>query len=183
MLDTLQSRRKFEETLTFFHEQTRTLRTGRAIPSVVENVTVNAYNSKSPLLQLASITTPDPRTILIQPWDKNVLKDIEKAITAAHINLTPIVDGAQIRISIPPLTEENRRSIVRRLHEMAESSKVVMRQVREKLRADITRAVREERIGEDEKFRDFKALEDMVKENTLRIEDETAKKEKEIMTL
>src|SRR3989344_4651352 len=116
MLDTLQPRIKFEEAITFFQEQTHTLRTGRAVPSIVETILVNAYNTKSPLLQIASINTPDPRTILIQPWDKNVLKDIEKAITAAHINLTPIVDGAQIRISIPPLTEENRRSIVRRLH-------------------------------------------------------------------
>ena len=112
MLDTLQPRGKFEEAVHFFHEQAHTLRTGRAVPSIVENITVIAYDTKSPVIQLASITTPDPRTILIQPWDKNVLKDIEKAITAANINLTPVVDGSHIRLSIPPLTEENRKAIV-----------------------------------------------------------------------
>ncbi|MEK7584337.1 MAG: ribosome recycling factor [Patescibacteria group bacterium] len=183
MLDTLQPRTKFEEALTFFHEQTHTLRTGRAVPAIVENIMVSAYNAKSPLIQLASINTPDPRTILIQPWDKSVLKDIEKAIAAANINLTPIVDGSNIRLSIPPLTEENRKAIVRRLHEMAESSRVVIRQTREKIRADITKAEREEKIGEDEKFRDFKALDEIVKEYTSRVEEETTKKEKEIMTL
>src|SRR3989344_4306946 len=173
MLDTLQPRGKFEEAVHFFHEQAHTLRTGRAVPSIVENITVIAYDTKSPVIQLASITTPDPRTILIQPWDKNVLKDIEKAITAANINLTPVVDGSHIRLSIPPLTEENRKAIVRRLHEMAEASKVVIRKTREKLRADITKAERDERIGEDEKFRDFKALDDVVKEYTQRIEAES----------
>ena len=98
------------------------------------------YGTKTPLIQLASITVPDPKTILIEPWDKNIIKEIEKAIQEANLNLSPVNEGQQLRLSLPPLTEENRQGLIKLLNQQAEDSRRKIRNLRDKVREKIVMA-------------------------------------------
>jgi ribosome recycling factor len=104
---------QFEAVIKHLEQELLTVRTGRANPSLVEGLTVEAYGSTMPLVQLASIIVADARTIVIQPWDKNVLKDIERALQPADLGVTPVNDGTVIRLAVPPLTEERRQARTR----------------------------------------------------------------------
>ena len=104
---------QFEKVLEFFKKDITSLRTGRAAPSLVEAVKVECYGTKSDLMQLASITAPEPQTITIKPWDKNILKDIERALQSSDLNINPVVDSDLIRINFPSLTEESRKELVK----------------------------------------------------------------------
>ena len=173
----------FEEVLAFFNRDIATLRTGRATPALIEQVTIEAYGTKSPLQHMASIGTPDARTLIVQPWDKGLLKDIERGISQADLNMNPIIEGDAIRISLPAMNEENRRAIVKLLNEKAEAARVKLRQLREKARTEITAACEAGDMGEDEKFSGHKHVEEMMKEYNERIKTSADEKEKEIMTL
>jgi len=118
MLDTYKS--DLEKSLENLKKELATLRVGRANPMIVENILVDAYGSKMPIKQLASITVPEARTILVQPWDKAAAKDIEKAIQAANIGINPVNEGAQIRLTVAPLTEESRKELTRSVGEKME---------------------------------------------------------------
>lgn len=107
---------EFNNILEHLNLDLKSLRSGRATPALVENIQINAYNIRTPLKQLASIHTPEPRLIVIEPWDKSLLKEIEKGIMEAQLNLTPNNDGSVIRIQVPTLTEESRRDIIKILH-------------------------------------------------------------------
>src|SRR3989344_2291793 len=123
----------FAKTLDFIRSDISNLRTGRVAPSLVEKVKVTAYGTVSELLQLAAISTPEPQTINIKPWDKNIIKDIEKALTAADLRVNPVVDGDLIRLNFPPLTEETRRDLVKILLKKLEETRISLRQHREKI--------------------------------------------------
>ena len=171
------------ESLTFFHQDIAALRTGRATPSLVDNLAVDAYDAKLPLMQLASIAAPEPRLIIIQPWDKGLMKAIEKALQTSNLNLQPIVDKDVIRINFPPLNEENRHQLIKLLHQKAEHCRVSLRQKREKLRMDTMAEQKEGSLTEDEKFKALEQLDQAMKELNDQIKTICDNKEKEILTI
>ena len=179
----LQSKDLFNKTIDFLKVDLNTLRTGRIAPSIVEKVKVEAYGTTSELLQLAAITSPEPQTIAIKPWDKSVLKDIERAIQISDLNINPVVDGELIRLNFPPLTEERRKELVKILHKKLEESRITLRGQREKVREEIMEKEKNKEISEDEKFQALKDLDLVVKEYNDHIKEIGDKKEQEIMTI
>ncbi len=177
------ARPKMEKSVERFKEEIGKLRTGRANPSMVENLMVDYYGSKSPLKQIASINVPEPRLIVIQPWSKDNLIDIEKAINEAQLGLNPTNDGQVVRISIPALNEERRGELVKVLGKYAEESRVLVRQAREEAWDELQNQVKEGKLAEDDKFRGKEKLQKTVDEYNEKIEEIREKKEKEIMEI
>ena len=161
----------------------QTLRVGRANPLMVEGIMVEAYGARTPLKQMASITVPEARTLVIQPWDKALIKDIEKAIVVANIGINPVNEGQQLRLVVPALTEESRRELTKSVGEKMEKARIILRQLRDKIREDIVKQERNKEITEDDKFTQQKKLDDAVKEHNDRIKEIGEKKEQEIMTI
>ncbi len=157
------------------------LRTGRANPAIVENLSVDYYGVKTPLKQVASITIPEPRLIVVQPWSKDNLVDIEKAINEAGLGLNPTNDGQVLRIAIPPLNEERRADLVKVLGKYAEEGRVAVRRAREDAWDEIQELVKTGKSGEDAKFKGKEQLQKLVDEYNGKIEEIREKKEKEIM--
>jgi ribosome recycling factor len=173
----------FDAAITHLQKELSSLRTGRANPSLVESIPVSAYGSVMEVKAVASISVPDARTIIIDPWDKSLVQAVEKAIRDADIGLSPAVDGGVVRLNIPSMTEETRKKLVKVLHERLEECRVGIRQIREKAREETLRMEKEKRLGEDEKFKMLDELDKMTKDFTARAEEVGAKKEKEIMTV
>ncbi len=173
----------FEDAVTHFSEEAAKLRTGRATPALVDHLLVDYYNTKSPMKQIASVSAPEARLIVISPWDKGSLVSIEAAIREANLGLNPSNDGSVIRLSIPPLTEERRRDLVKGLNHIAEEARIAVRTVREDIWKEIQDAEKEGLFGEDDKFRGKDALQEVVESYNARIEELRKKKEGEIMTV
>lgn len=173
----------FEKALDFFRKELSGLRTGRATPSLVENILCDAYDSKMELKGLASIQNLDSRTIIIEPWDKSVLKNIEKGIQTAGIGLNPIVDGNKIRLAMPALTEENRKDIVKIMGKKMEEARMSIRNVRDDIKNEIEKAEEGGEIAEDERFRLQDQLDEMTRNYNEKIKAMGEEKEKEIMTI
>lgn len=178
-----QSRPQMEKALERLREETSKLRTGRANPVIVENLQVDYYGAKSPLKQVASITVPEPRLIVIAPWSKDNLVDIEKAVNEAGLGLNPTNDGQVVRIVIPPLNEERRQDLVKVLGKYAEEARVLVRQAREEAWDEIQNQVRSGEMSEDDKFRGKDMLQKNVDEYNGKIEEIREKKEKEILEI
>lgn len=174
---------EFEKSLEYLKKELSSIRTGRANPALVENILVQSYGTKSPLNQLASITIPEARTILIQPWDKNITKDIEKAIAESEIGISPVVEGDHIRLTIPPLTEESRQSFVKLINEKSEKARVAIRQVRDKIKEEILKKEKNKEITEDDKYDLIKDLDEMTREYNDKIKELAQGKEEEVMSL
>lgn len=174
---------EYENIINHFKNELGALRTGRATPALVEGVLVEAYGVKTPLLQLATITAPDSRTIIVDPWDKNVIKEIEKAVSSANLGLNAVNEGRNLRIVIPSLTEETRKNLTKVLNQKAEDSRKALRSLRDKIKEEIQKAEKEKIIGEDEKFRLQKKLDEATTEYNDKIKELVEKKEKEIMTI
>ncbi len=172
-----------ERSLERFKEELGSLRTGRATPALIETVEVECYGSRLPLKQLAAITAPEPRVLIVQPWDTNVVKDIEKAIAASRSGLSLAVAGDLIRINIPPLNEESRKELVKALYQKMEAARIVIRSLREQVWKEIQDKERAGEIREDDKFRGKEELQKLVDEYNKKIEDFGGAKEKEIMTV
>jgi ribosome recycling factor len=177
---------KQEETnksLEHFKKDIGSLRTGRANPSILEGVQVDAYGSKTPINGVASITVQDGQCIVISPWDKSVAKDIEKSIVEADLGLGVVNEGDKIRLTVPRMTEENRKDLVKKLNERMEKAKVSIRQTREEMKKDIEAAEENKEISEDDKFRFVKELEEYINKINDEIKSIRDKKEEEIMTI
>ncbi len=159
------------------------IRTGRANPSMVEDLLVDYYGTKTPMKQIASINTPEPRLIVIQPWDKGALTAIEAAIRESDLNLNPNNDGILVRINIPMLTEERRKEMVKMLNQKAEEGRIAVRTIREEIWKEIQDAEKRGEISEDDKFRGKDKLQEIVDEYNKKIEEVRTKKEAEIMTV
>ena len=173
----------FDKSLENLKGELATLRVGRANSIMVENILVEAYGTKTPLKQLASISIPEARTILIQPWDKTIAKDIEKSIIQANIGINPVNEGQQIRLTIPPLTEESRRELTKSVGEKMEKTRIVIRQIRDKVREVIIKMEKNKEITEDDKYDLQQDLDDLVKDYNDQIKKMGETKEKEIMTI
>ncbi len=175
------TKEKMNKAIQAFKRELSTVRAGRANPSLLDRVTVNYYGAPTPLNQLSSITVPEARLLVIQPYDKSVLNDIEKAILKADLGLNPSNDGTIIRIAIPALTEERRKALAKDVKAMAEDAKVAIRNVRRDANDELKKLEKDGQITEDE-HRNF--ADDVQKEtdNHVKEIDNIAKeKEKEIM--
>ena len=176
-----QMQERMKKAVEALEKELKTLRTGRASTGLVESVTVRAYESDTPLKALATLSTPDARTIQIQPWDRNLLGAIEKAILAANLGLTPNNDGRLIRINIPVLTEERRKELVRVAHKMAEDSRVAVRNVRRHANEEIRALEKKHDISEDDRDAATAEVQKYTDETIAEIDKHLAAKEKEIM--
>jgi ribosome recycling factor len=159
------------------------LRTGRANASLVENILVDSYGVKTPIRGLANITISDPKTLVIEPWDKGIIKEIEKAIQTANIGINPVNEGVKIRLSMPAMTEENRREMIKILGQKLEQARISLRNVREAVKDEIARAEKDKKISEDDKFRFQAELEEFVKKQNDEVKTIGEKKEQELMTI
>lgn len=177
------SKTDFNKIVDFFKKDLNSLRIGRAAPSILENVRVEAYGTMTPLIQLASVQTPDPHSLIIQPWDKSLLKAIEKGIEASDLGLNAVVDQDVIRINIPSMTEETRKEVVKKLHQKLEEAKIVIKNSREKSKEEIISKEKNKEISEDDKFKLVEGLDNSVKEYNALLKSLADKKEEEIMSL
>lgn len=173
----------FDKVIDHLDKELRSLRTGRATPAMLDSVHVEAYGTNMELRGVASISVPDPQTIVVEPWDGSVLKEIEKGIIAANLGISPVVDGNKIRLTLPKMTEENRKELVKTLGKKAEEAKVGLRAVREEVRNAIIADERDGKISEDERFRAQEDLEKLIQIYVGKVEDVATQKEKEIMTI
>ena len=140
-----------------------TIRTGRASPSLVDRLTVDYYGSSTPLNQLAGISVPEPRLLVIQPWDRGSMAAIEKAIMKSELGLNPTNDGQVVRITIPPLTEERRKQLVKLVHGHVEEGKVALRNIRRDAMGHVKELMNEKLIGEDDERRAEQQVDELTK--------------------
>jgi len=158
-----------------------TIRTGRASPALVEKLPIDYYGSPTPLMQLATISVPEPRALLIRPFDGSSLKTIERAIIASDLGLTPNNDGKVIRLNLPPLTEDRRRDLVKIVHNRLEECRVSVRNVRRDLMKDLREFENEKMISEDDLKKGEEELQKLTDKMVSLIEEIGKRKEKEIM--
>lgn len=172
---------KMKKTLKVYQDEIKSLRAGRANPSLLDRIMVEYYGSPTPLKQIANVSAPEPRTLLIQPWDANSISDIEKAILKSDLGINPSNDGKVIRLSIPQLTEERRKEIIKVLGKTTENAKVAIRNERRDANDQLKKMEKSNEITED----DRKSGEDKVQSLTDKYIEELEKlkdiKEKELM--
>ncbi|MBU0637143.1 MAG: ribosome recycling factor [Patescibacteria group bacterium] len=174
---------EFDKVIDFFKKDISNLRTGRANPTILDNIQVEAYGARTLLAGLASISVLEARSLVITPWDKNTIKDVERALVMANLGLSIINEGDKIRIVISPLTEENRRELVKKLNEKMETARISLRQVRDEIKEIIETAFKNKEDSEDDKFRFIKELDEEISKQNSRIKEIRDKKEEEIMTI
>jgi ribosome recycling factor len=174
---------EFVNVIIHFKEELSGLRTGRANAAMVENIVVEAYGGKMALKGVASITIPDSRSIVIEPWDKTLMKDVEDGIRNAGKNLNPVNEGAFLRVPIPALTEESRRELVKIIGQKAEETKIRIRKVREDIKNDVLTAEEANEITEDERFKMQDQLDKKTADLNLNIKEMAEEKEAEIMKI
>lgn len=171
------------KTLAALEKEYATVRAGRANPAVLDKVLVDYYGVPTPVGQMAAVSVPEARTLLIQPWDKSTLKPIEKAILTSDIGINPQNDGACLRLQFPPLNEERRRELVKTIYKYAEESKVSVRAVRRDALEKLKELKKQAQITEDDLKKAEKRTQDLTDTFCKDIDDVAAKKEKEIMEI
>jgi ribosome recycling factor len=164
-----------------FRHELAGIRTGKANPALLDPIRVTYYGQKVPLKQVAGITVPDPKTIVIQPWDKTIIPEIEKAIQASELGLNPQSDGNVVRLPIPPLTEERRRDLVKVVKRMAEDTRVAIRNIRRDANDKIKKLEREHQISEDEMHFNQDEVQKLTDKYIEQVDEIVEAKEKEIM--
>ena len=183
MLDDLyqDAKTRMKGAVQALEEDLAAIRTGRANPALVDKLSVQYYGAPTPLQQLASVGVPEPRTLLIRPFDASTLKDIEKAIQASDLGLTPNNDGKVIRLNLPPLTEERRGELVRIVGHSVEEARVAIRNVRRDLMKELREFEDEDLISEDERKRGEKQVQQLTDDFIKEIDEIGERKEKEIL--
>lgn len=172
---------KMKKTIEAVHREFNTIRTGRASSALVESIKVEYYGTPTPMKQLASISIPDPKLIVIQPWDASVLGEIEKAILKSDIGITPLNDGRAIKLGIPSLTQERREELVKVIKKMAEDGRVSIRSIRREINEKIKVLEKGKTISEDESKKSVEDIQKLTDKETKEIDEILAKKEKELM--
>jgi len=174
-------RPELDKAINFLERELAKIRTGRASPSLVEDVVCECFGQKFPLKQLAAISVPEPKQILIQPWDKSYVEGIIRALEKTGIGAAPVVQGETIRINLPSLSEEYRKDLLRLISEKEEQARQTIRRWREEAWDGIQESYKEGKVREDDKFRAKDELQDLVDEYNKKIEELGEKKKKEIM--
>jgi ribosome recycling factor len=159
------------------------VRTGRANAALLDGVRVEAYGNPTPINQLASVSVPDPRTIVIQPWDASQMKEIEKGILKSDLGLTPSNDGKVIRLTLPTLTEERRKQLAKTVGKFAEDARVAIRNVRREANDRLKALAKDKKVSEDEERRGHDQIQKVTDRFTARVEELTKKKEQEVLTV
>lgn len=158
-----------------------TVRTGRARPSLVENIMVDYYGTQTPIQQMAKVVAPEARTIVIEPWDKTVIADVERAILKANLGLTPNNDGSVIRINIPQLTEERRKELAKVIREKSEKGRIAIRSIRHEANDELKELENESEISEDDYHRGLDKIQEITDQYIKKIDQLMSDKEEEIM--
>ena len=174
---------QMEAALEALRREFATVRTGKATPALLDTVRVEAYGSQMPLNQLATISTPESSLLVVQPFDKALLPDIERAIMTADLGLNPANDGNIIRIPIPPLNEERRQEYVKLLHRMTEEGRISIRHARRTVRDELHQLVRDHELSEDESRRREDQLEKLTKDYVEKVDELLKSKEAEVMAI
>ena len=172
---------QMQQALEAVRREFATVRTGKATPSLLDTVRVDAYGAKMPINQVASVSTPDASMLVVQPFDVSIIGDIERAVMSAGLGLNPSNDGQLIRIPIPPLTEERRKEFAKVLHKMAEEGRVSIRHARQKANDEIKGQLKEHEVGEDEGHRMMDQVQKLTDGFVAQIDELLASKEKEVM--
>lgn len=172
---------KMQKAISHLKEELASIRTGRATPALLNRISVEYYGAPVPLNQLASFSVPEPRQLLVQPFDKNAIGAVEKAIQASDLGITPSNDGNVIRLNFPPLTEERRRELVKVVHQRAEDGRVAVRNVRRHHKDELEKLEREHAISEDDLKRAEKELQKLTDQHVAEIDEIQRHKESELM--
>lgn len=177
--------KKFDEKISVLakhlENEVASLRTGRATPALLENVRVEAYGISNPLKNVASIIVEDPKTLLVEPWDKSLLETISRAIEASNAGVRPVAVKDSLRISLPPLTQERRQALLRVLKEKLEETRISLRKIRDEIWKEIQGEEKNKKISEDQKFRLKEEMEERIRKAGEKLEAIAKKKEKEII--
>src|SRR6201993_4003231 len=172
---------RMEKAVNVFRDELRGLRTGRATPALVDGLRVEYYGSPTPLKQMAEISTPDPQQIVIRPFDQSVLKDIEKAIRSSDLGMSPNNDGKMIRLTVPPMSGEQRQKLVQRIKKSAEEAKVACRNIRRDANKQFDQAEKNKEMTEDERDDGKEEVQTLLKKFEDKVGEMADKKTKEIM--
>ncbi len=175
------AKRRMDGAITAFHDELVKIRTGRATPALLDGIKVEYYGQKVPLNQAATVTAPEPRLIVVQPWEKKMLAEIEKEIQKADLGLNPNNDGNVIRIPIPPLSEERRKDLVKLVHKFAEDARIAVRNVRRDANDHLKRLEKEHHISEDELSVYLDDVQKLTDEHVKKIDEMMKEKEEEIL--
>jgi len=176
-----QAKQRMESALEALRREFASVRTGKATPALLDTVRVEAYGSRVPLNQVGTVSAPEPRLLTIQPWDKGLMKDIEKAIRESDLGLNPSNDGNIIRIPIPALTEERRKEYVRMLHKLAEEGRVAIRAARKDANDDVKAREKKEHLSEDDVRREQNEIQKLTDSYIARVDEIMKHKEAEVM--
>lgn len=179
LLNEMENRMK--KSLDLIRSEFSSVRTGKASPALVENIQVSYYGTPTRLRDLAGISTPDPKLILIQPWDPTAIGDIEKAIIQTELGITPTSDGKVLRLPIPELSEERRVELAKLIKKMAEEGRIALRNIRRDTIEVVRKMEKEKKITEDERYKNEKNIQDKTEEHIKHIDELIKHKEKEIM--
>jgi len=171
---------KMGKAVSVLKEELSGIRTGRASPAILSRIVVDYYGTQVPLNQLASFSVPEPRLLVVQPFDRNAISSIEKAILASDIGITPSNDGSLIRLSFPPLTEERRKELIKVVHQRAEEARVAVRNVRRHSKEEVERLEHDHAISEDDLRRAEKELQKLTDQFVGEIDEVLAHKEQEL---
>lgn len=177
------SRAGMEKTIEVLKKDFTKIRTGRASTALLDEVRVDYYGTPTPLSQVGTLIVPEPRLITIQPWEKKLIPDIEKAILKSDLGLNPTSDGVLVRIIIPPLTEERRKEMVKLVKKMGEESKIAIRNIRRDGNEQLKKLEKNKEISEDELKRGEKEIQDLTDQYVKKTDEVVATKEKEVMEI
>ena len=183
MFDSKNYNQKMDKTIDVFSKELNTLRTGRANANMLDIIKVDVYGQKMPVNQLATITTPEPRTINVQVWDLNNVNLIDSAIKKSDLGLNPQIDGQLIRLPIPNLSEERRTEMKKMVKSMGEKCKISIRNIRREANDELKDLLKKKEIAEDEEKKFEKNIQNFTDEHIKSIDDKVATKEKDIMTI
>ena len=178
-----QARTRMEKALEDFRKELASVRTGRANVALLDHIRVDYHGTPMPINQLGTMTVPDPTMILISPWDPSVVPLVDKAIRTSDLGLNPATDGKVVRVPIPALTEERRKDLVKHLHKVLENHRTAVRNVRRDVKEAVEKLEKEKKISEDERKRSLEELEKLTHQETKKLEDLSAAKEKEVMEI
>ena len=176
-----QTEAKMEKSIEAVKGELATIRTGRASASLVEHIMVDCYGSPAPLNQVAGISVPEAQLIIVQPWDKNIIFDVDKAIVKANIGLTPINDGKVLRIPVPSPTEERRKELIKIVKKIGEEGKISIRAIRRDTIAEIKNLQKNGQVPEDDAFRDEAHIQKITDQHIAKIDEVVGNKEKALL--
>jgi ribosome recycling factor len=177
------TKRRMDKSMEVLQKELASVRTGRASLSLLDHIRVDYYGTPTPLNQVANLAVPEPSLITVQPWETPMLEKIEKAIRSSDLDLNPSNDGKILRLPIPSLTEERRKSLVKQVGKIAEESRTAIRQVRRDVNDRLKKLLKDKQISEDDEKRALKEVQDLTDAHIKKVDDAVKKKEQELMTV